>query len=87
MLRDYQLEQIPIEIEGKEPSASDLIGLVNTAKASNITVVFAELQFNSESARVIAKEIGGTVVFIDPLAENYITNMYRISGTLARYMR
>ncbi len=85
--RDYQLEQIPIEIEGKEPSASDLAGLVDVAKANNITVIFAEPQFNSESARVIAGEIGGTVVVIDPLAENYITNMYHVSETLARYMR
>ena len=85
--RDYQLEQIPIEIEGKEPSASDLAGLVDTAKANNITVIFAEPQFNSESARVIAGEIGGTVAIIDPLAENYIANMYHVSETLARYLR
>ncbi len=81
--RDYQLEQIPIEIEGKEPSASDLVRLVDTARANNITVVFAEPQFNPEGAEVIAGEIGGTVVFIDPLAEDYVMNMRRISDALA----
>jgi len=29
----------------------------------------------------------GTVAIIDPLAENYIANMYHVSETLARYLR
>ena len=85
--RDYQMEQIPIEIEGKEPSASDLVRLVDVARTNNITVVFAEPQFNPEGAEVIASEIGGTVVFIDPLAEDFVTNMRRISDALARHTR
>lgn len=85
--RDYQMEQIPIEIEGKEPSASDLVRLVDVARANNITVVFAEPQFNPEGAEVIADEIGGTVVFIDPLAEDFVTNMRRISDAFARHTR
>ena len=85
--RDYQMEQIPIEIEGKEPSASDLVRLVDVARTNNITVVFAEPQFNPEGAEVIASEIGGTVVFIDPLAEDFVTNMHRISDALARHTR
>lgn len=84
--REYGLEQIPIEVEGKEPSASDLMRLVETAKAGNITVVFASPQFNPESARVIAEEIGGTVVFIDPLAEDYVANMRAVSETLGRHL-
>jgi len=84
--REYGLEQIPIEVEGKEPSASDLAGLVDTAKANNITVVFAAPQFNPESARVIAEEIGGTVISIDPLAEDCAANMRAVSGMLGRYM-
>lgn len=85
--RDYRMGQIPIEIEGKEPSASDLVRLVDTARAENITVVFAEPQFNPEGAEVIAGEIGGTVVLIDPLAEDYVTNMRRISDALAGHTR
>ena len=84
--RDYQLEQVPIEIEGKEPSASDLVRLTDTARANNITAVFAAPQFNSESAEVIADEIGGTVVFIDPLAKDYAVNMRAVSAAFARYL-
>ncbi|RZN36297.1 MAG: zinc ABC transporter substrate-binding protein [Methanosarcinales archaeon] len=84
--REYRLEQIPIEVEGKEPSAADLARLVDTAKANNITIVFAAPQFNPESARVIAEEIGGTVISIDPLAEDCAANMRAVSGILSRYM-
>ncbi len=84
--REYQMEQIPIEIEGKEPSASDLARLVDTAKANNITVVFTAPQFNSESAEVIAEEIGGVVVPIDPLAADYVANMRMVSEILARHL-
>ncbi|RLG31014.1 zinc ABC transporter substrate-binding protein [Methanosarcinales archaeon] len=84
--RDYQLEQVPIEIEGKEPSASDLVRLADTARANNITTVFTSPQFNSESAEVIADEIGGTVVFIDPLAKDYTANMRAVSAAFARYL-
>ena len=84
--RDYQMEQIPIEIEGKEPSALDLAKLVDTAKVNNITVVFTAPQFNSESAEVIAEEIGGAVVPIDPLAADYVANLRMVSETLARHL-
>ena len=84
--REYGLEQIPIEVEGKEPSAADLARLVDTAKANNITIVFAAPQFNPESARVIAEEIGGTVISIDPLAEDCAANMRAVSGILSRHM-
>jgi zinc transport system substrate-binding protein len=73
--KDYNLEQIAIEIGGKEPSAKDITYLVQEAKKHNIKVIFASTQFNPQSAEVIAKEIGGRVVFIDPLVRNYLENM------------
>ena len=82
--RDYDLEQIPIEIGGKEPSAKDIANLVKVAKENNIKVIFASPQFNPQSAEVIAKEIGGRVIFIDDLAGNYIDNMHLVLGELVQ---
>jgi zinc transport system substrate-binding protein len=73
--KEYGLEQLAIEIGGKEPSARDIANLVKLAKENNIKVIFASPQFNPQSAEIIAKEIGGRVVFIDPLAKDYIGNM------------
>jgi zinc transport system substrate-binding protein len=84
--RDYNLEQIPIAIGGKEPSAKDIANLIQKAKELGIKIIFAEPQFNPRSAETIAKEIGGRVVFIDPLAEDYISNMRLVLDELVKAM-
>ena len=84
--KDYDLEQIPIEVGGKEPSAKDIANLVQKAKEQNIKIVFASPQFNPRSAGIIAKEIGGRVVFIDSLAKDYINNMRLVLDELLKTM-
>lgn len=84
--KEYGLEQLAIEIGGKEPSAKDIANLVRVAKENNIKVIFASPQFNPQSAQVIAKEVGGRVIFIDDLAGNYIDNMHLVLGELVQAM-
>lgn len=75
---EYGLTMIPIEEEGKEPTAAGLKRLIEQAKAQGIRVIFAEPQFNPKSAEVIAEAIGGRVVLIDSLAKDYIGNLRRL---------
>ncbi len=82
--RDYDLTMIAVEIEGKEPSAGDMARLVETAKENNIKIIFVQPQFSTKSAEVIAKEIGGSVVAVDPLPQDYITNLRIVSNTFAQ---
>jgi len=81
---DYGLTMIPVEIEGKEPSAQDLAELVDLAKEKNVKVIFVQAQFSTRSADVLAQEIGGEVVAVDPLAKDYIANMDNVSDVFAR---
>lgn len=78
--RDYGFRQIPVEVGGKEPSAKELAGLIETAKKEKARVVFASPQFNPQSAALIAREIGGEVILVDPLPENYLENMRLVLG-------
>ena len=84
--RDYNLEQIPIEIGGKEPSAKDIVHLIDEAKEHDIKIVFASPEFSVKSAETIAKEIGGRVAFIDPLARDYLNNMHIVLGEMVQSM-
>jgi zinc transport system substrate-binding protein len=84
--RDYNLEQIPIEIGGKEPSAKDIANLIQEAEEQNIRIIFASPEFNPRSAEVIANEIGGKVIFIDPLAKDYINNMRLVLSDFVQVM-
>jgi zinc transport system substrate-binding protein len=83
---EYGLTMIPIEEEGKEPTAAGLLHLVEQAKQHNIKVIFASPQFNTESAKVIADAIEGKVILIDPLKKDYLANMQTLQGDLIHVM-
>jgi zinc transport system substrate-binding protein len=79
----YGLRQIPIESEGKEPGPRTLLHVIEEAKRLGIKVIFVEPQFSRSSAEMVAREIGGRVVAIDPLAEDYIENMRKVAAAFA----
>lgn len=81
--QEFGLEQISIEVGGQEPSAQELAGLIDQAKADNIKVVFAQPEFNTKSAEVIANEIGGKVLLISPLEPDWLANMQTVSLAFA----
>jgi len=75
----YGLEQIPIEIEGKNPKPAQLRELLEMAKKKNIKTIFVQPQFSAKSADLIAREIDGQVVFADPLAEDWANNLRAVA--------
>jgi len=81
--RDYGLQVVAIDREGKEPTAKDLESLILLARSNNIRVVFAEAQESLRGAETIARETGGTVQVIDPLAQDYLANMERVSAAFS----
>jgi zinc transport system substrate-binding protein len=83
---EYDLTMLAIEEEGKEPTPAGLQHLIEQAKEYNIKVIFAEPQYNRQSAEVIADEIGGRVVLIDPLARNYIDNLRALLAEMVQAM-
>jgi len=81
--RDYGLQEIPIEVNGQEPSAQELARLIQTAQAENIKVVFVQPEFSQEDAQTIAKEIGGEVLSISSLAPDWLANLQKVADTFA----
>ncbi|BDZ68900.1 metal ABC transporter solute-binding protein, Zn/Mn family [Methanobacterium ferruginis] len=81
--RDYNLQQIAIESEGKEPTPQEIANLVDEARADNIKIIFVTPEFSSSNAEVIANEIGGKVVVVDPLDSNYLENMQKVAEAFA----
>jgi zinc transport system substrate-binding protein len=75
----YGLKQVPIEIEGKEPKPAQLKELIEHAKESGIKVIFVQPQFSTQSAEVLAREIGGQVAFADPMAEDWMANLRHVA--------
>jgi zinc transport system substrate-binding protein len=76
---EFNLKQIPIEIEGKEPTAIQLEKIISILKKQNIKIIFVQQQFSTKLAEAVARQINGKVVRIDPLSEDYINNLIEIS--------
>lgn len=81
--RDYGLEEVPIESEGKEPSPRRIENLIRQAREEHIRMIFAAPEYSTRSAEVIADEIGGTVVLASPLAKDYLANMRDVAEAFA----
>ena len=75
----YGLKQVAVETGGKQPSAKHLEELIALAKKSGIRLIFVQPQFTRQSAEAVAQAIGGAVVVMDPLAENYLDNLIDVT--------
>jgi len=84
---EFNLEQIPIEIEGKSPAAKTLSHIIDLAKKENLKTIFVQKQFSGMSAQTIADAIGGEVVTIDPLSPDYLNNLIEIANKLIKSSR
>ena len=80
--REYGLREVAIEAEGKEPSARQLIRLIERARREKIQVVFVQAGFPRKSAQVIAEAVGGRVLVADPQDPDWLGNLRRVSREL-----
>jgi len=81
--REFGLQQVAIEIGGSEPSASQLAALLDEARREGIRIIFAQPEFSTRSAETIAREIGGSVILISPLEEDWLENLRSVAQSLA----
>lgn len=82
--RDYHLEQYSIEFEGKSPNPAHMKKMVDLANEKNIHTIFIQTQFETAKAEAIAQEIGAEVVTIDPLAEDWLAEMYALTKKMEK---
>ena len=79
LARDYGLEQISVEHEGKEPGAKRIAEIIERARKDGVTRIFYQSQFPKSVVETIAGDIGAEAVEIDPLAEDTFDNLERIT--------
>lgn len=79
LARDYNLEQVAIEHEGKEPSAKHLATIIERARRDGMKRVFYQSEFPESSVAIVAEDIGAETVEINPLDENIFENIVTIT--------
>jgi len=82
--REYGLQEIAIENEGKEPSAARLMQLVEMARRDGVRAVFVQGGFPRKSALVIADAVGGRVAIADPQDRDWLGNLRRVAAEFQR---
>lgn len=85
--REFGLEQVAAEQEGKTLTPVQMARVIETARNSGIHTVFVSPQFSSVQADAIARDIDGVTVQIDPLARDYQNNLRRAAEAFAGGMR
>jgi zinc transport system substrate-binding protein len=79
----YNLQQIAVQVGGQDPSPSELVDLINIAKAENIHVIFIQPTFSTTSVNALSKEIDAEIIAVDPLAENWLENLKIVADAFA----
>jgi zinc transport system substrate-binding protein len=82
--KEYDLVQISIECEGKQPMPKDLEHLAHRLENSALICVFAQVQFDQKGAILIAKKLHKPLYSIDPYAKDYFLMMEELNEKLHR---
>lgn len=83
----YNLNQIAVEIDGKEPKPANLANLIKEAKEHNIKIIFVSPHFSQKSARILANQSGVSVVAIDELSKNWLENMKTTINSISKALK
>ena len=82
LARDYGLEEIPVEFEGKEPTALRMRELIDRARKDKLKTIFVQREYDTKNAKSIAGEIGATIILIDPLSADWQQSTEKIIEAL-----
>ena len=84
---DYGLEQISIERDGKEPTAGQLVSVLNEIKGHGINTIFYQKGMSGKGAMAVAENAGISTFEADPLEYEWMDNLYHLTYTLTLTMQ
>ena len=85
---EYDLQELVIEENEREPSAKTMVQLIKTAKEKQARVILTQPQFPQKSVQTLSKELNTLpIVNIDPLQEDWFSMMREMKETLEKYLQ
>ncbi|MCW1360479.1 zinc ABC transporter substrate-binding protein [Campylobacter jejuni] len=83
----YNLTQIPVEVDGKEPKPKALMNLIQIAKEKNIKVIFVQAGFAQNASALLAKELNANVVQINHLSKDWQNELLKSVNALENSLK
>ena len=87
LARDYGLEQLSIEIDGKEPSPRQLQELIEAANRHNIRLIFIQQEFDQRNAYTVKEATDAELVTINPLDYAWADNLSHLKFLLEKHLK
>jgi zinc transport system substrate-binding protein len=80
---EFGLQQVAVELAGKEPTPRHLSRLVEQGRREGIRLIVVQPQFSRRSADVVARALGAAVAAVDPMAEDVPATLRRLADAVA----
>ncbi len=81
----YGLQMIPVEVNGQEPSPSQLAEILAASKTYGIHTLFTQTGTNPLNVQMLAEQAGiDEIIEIDPMAYDWSANMLFIGSSLKK---
>ena len=81
--KEFHLEQLAVERDGKAPKPRELEELIQRAKDANVKTALLQPEFNRASAQALANQIGLKLVEHSPLEKDYFANLRALADAVA----
>ncbi len=80
--RDYNIEQLPMEVNGREPSPASLKQLIDAARQKGTKLMFVQAEYSNRNTEIVAQAIGARTVEINPLSYDWQAELMDIATAL-----
>lgn len=87
LAKHYELEEISIETDGKSPKAKDLKKIIEIAKQSGVNCIFFDPHFDESSVITIARSLNLNIDSLNPLPDDYLSNLNDIGHKLNKHLQ
>ena len=81
--KEYGINQIAVEEEGREPSAASLAQVIDRAKAEGVKKMLVQQEFDRRNAEIVAKALNIGMTTINPLSYEWDQEMRNIGKILS----
>ncbi len=82
--REFGINQISVEVEGKEPNVEELMNVINLAKRHNINTILYQNEFSDIVVKSVAEDIDAEIVCINPLCEDILSEISMITNVIIK---
>jgi ABC-type Zn uptake system ZnuABC Zn-binding protein ZnuA len=80
--RDYSLHQLPIEEEGREPSAQQIKDIITAARKEGVKTMFVQKEFKNRNTQIVVQSTEAEIKSINPLSYDWANEMINIANKL-----